>query len=78
MFLERRSGPVTLTRPDGKVAVLSQAGQPDRRVALPRRALNECLAEELRRLDPDEMYGEAVTRGLTERPSRARKSASAS
>ncbi len=76
--LERRSGPVTLTRRDGKVAVLSQAGQPDRRVALPRRALNECLAEELRRLDPDEMYGEALTRGLAERPARTRKSTAAS
>ena len=76
--LERRSGPVTLARPDGKVAVLSQAGQPDRRVALARRALNECLAEELRRLDPDEMYGEALTRGLTGGSSRARKRAAAS
>ena len=78
VVLERRSGPVTLTRADGKVAVLSQVGQPDRRVALARRPLNECLAEELRRLDPDEMYGETLTRGLAGRPTRTRKSTAGS
>jgi hypothetical protein len=29
-------------------------------VALPRRDLAELLAEELRRLDPDEVYGEVI------------------
>ena len=67
--LERPSGPVVLVRPDGKVGSLRQPGQPDRLVALARREVRDCLAEELRRLDPDEPYGEAlagwseVTRG---------------
>ncbi|MCX6462405.1 MAG: glucose-6-phosphate dehydrogenase assembly protein OpcA [Pseudonocardiales bacterium] len=69
--LDRPSGPVELLRPDGKVGSLRQPGQPDRLVALARRAVRDCLAEELRRLDPDEIYGEAlagvssVTRGRT-------------
>ena len=46
-------------------------GQPERLIALARRAEPDCLAEELRRLDPDETYGEAlagvatVSRGRT-------------
>jgi glucose-6-phosphate dehydrogenase assembly protein OpcA len=59
--LDRRSGPVELVRPDGKVGNLRQPGQPDRLVALARREVPDCLAEELRRLDPDEIYGAALT-----------------
>jgi glucose-6-phosphate dehydrogenase assembly protein OpcA len=62
--LDRKSGPVDLVRPDGSVATLSQPGQPDRRISLKRRGLAECLADELRRLDADEVYEEALTRGL--------------
>jgi glucose-6-phosphate dehydrogenase assembly protein OpcA len=62
--LERRSGPIDLVRPDGATATLSQAGQPERRISLARRATAECLAEELRRLDPDDIYEEAIRKGL--------------
>ncbi|NUT46693.1 MAG: glucose-6-phosphate dehydrogenase assembly protein OpcA [Saccharothrix sp.] len=58
--LERRSGIVELSRPDGRVGTLSQPGQPERRVALQRRQVRDCLAEELRRLDPDEVYEGAL------------------
>jgi glucose-6-phosphate dehydrogenase assembly protein OpcA len=58
--LERRSGPIELVRPDGKVGTLRQPGQPDRLVALARREVRDCLAEELRRLDADEIYGAAL------------------
>ncbi|MET0135182.1 MAG: glucose-6-phosphate dehydrogenase assembly protein OpcA [Kibdelosporangium sp.] len=61
--LQRRSGDVELTRPDGKVGTLIQPGQPSRRVALNRRNVTDCLVEELRRLDPDEVY-EATLKGL--------------
>lgn len=67
--LERPSGPVELVRPDGRTGTLRQPGQPDRMIALARRTVPDCLAEELRRLDPDEVYGDAlvgvgrVTRG---------------
>jgi glucose-6-phosphate dehydrogenase assembly protein OpcA len=62
--LERRSGNVEMIRPDGRIATLNQPGQPERRVALPRRRLSECLAEELRRLDADEVYARALLKGL--------------
>lgn len=62
--LERRSGPIVLDRPDGRIVTISQPGKPDRRVALPIRTLSEALIEELRRLDPDEVYGEVLTKGL--------------
>lgn len=68
--LERRCGPVELIRPDGKVGTLRQPGQPDRRVPLKRRPVRECLAEELRRLDPDEIY-HAALQALTEVDGRA-------
>ena len=58
------SGEVVLSRPDGVHAVLLQPGQPDRHLALPRRSTDECLAEELRRLDPDDVYAEVLTRGI--------------
>ncbi|PSL51054.1 glucose-6-phosphate dehydrogenase assembly protein OpcA [Saccharothrix carnea] len=58
--LERRSGVVELSRPDGRVGTLTQPGQPERRVALQRRQVRDCLAEELRRLDPDEVYESAL------------------
>jgi len=43
------------------VALLSRPGQPERRVALHRRDAPELLAEELRRLDPDEIYAESLS-----------------
>ncbi len=52
-------------RPDGKIGTLRQPGQPDRLVTLTRRAVKDCLAEELRRLDVDEIYAEALS-GLSE------------
>jgi len=58
--LERESGVIRLSRDAGGVAVLTQPGQPLHEIALPRRSLRDCLAEELRRLDPDELFGEVV------------------
>lgn len=58
--LESEDGTLAVTRPDGRVATLSRPDQPDRPVALQRRDLAELVAEELRRLDPDVVYGETV------------------
>src|SRR3954452_10415615 len=41
-------------------AVLTQPFRPDTNVALPERALGDLLSEELRRLDPDEPYSDAL------------------
>ncbi len=53
-------GKIVISRADGRNATLSRPGEPDRHVALHRRETGELLAEELRRLDPDEVYGEAL------------------
>lgn len=62
--LERRSGPIDLVRPGDTVATLSQTGQPDRRISLARRTLPECLADELRHLDADEVYATVLRKGI--------------
>jgi glucose-6-phosphate dehydrogenase assembly protein OpcA len=54
------AGPISLTRPDGAVATFSIPGQPDRPVALKRRNTSELLSEELRRLDPDDVYAQTL------------------
>jgi glucose-6-phosphate dehydrogenase assembly protein OpcA len=82
--LERHSGDIDLVRADGDVATLAQPGQPLRRISLARRGLAECLADELRRLDADEIYAETLTKGLakiedhrsTRAPARPKKTSS--
>ena len=54
-------------------AVINQPFHPESVVALPDRTLGELIGEELRRLDPDEPYSEALeavtgTTGLNDRP----------
>ncbi|MGH3365952.1 MAG: glucose-6-phosphate dehydrogenase assembly protein OpcA, partial [Nocardioidaceae bacterium] len=58
--LETAEGAIRIERPDGRLALFSVPGQPDRPVALKRRSTAELLAEELRRLDPDDVYGQTV------------------
>ncbi|WP_265521440.1 glucose-6-phosphate dehydrogenase assembly protein OpcA [Oerskovia flava] len=65
VVLGRKGGSIVLDRPDGRVVTISQPDQPDRRISLPMRQLEECLTEELRRLDPDEVFGDVLTKGLT-------------
>ncbi|WP_327427844.1 glucose-6-phosphate dehydrogenase assembly protein OpcA [Streptomyces sp. NBC_01236] len=57
-------GPIVLDRADGSLATLSIQGQPDRAVALKRRETSELIAEELRRLDPDDTYASALRYGV--------------
>ncbi|MBU8812182.1 glucose-6-phosphate dehydrogenase assembly protein OpcA [Mycolicibacterium goodii] len=59
--LNRPSETVTLARPQtGVTATLSRTGKPEALVPLARREAKECLAEDLRRLDADEIYREAL------------------
>jgi glucose-6-phosphate dehydrogenase assembly protein OpcA len=55
-------GDIMVTRLDGRTATLAWQGRPDRMVALHRRDIAELLAEELRRLDPDDVYAETLSR----------------
>lgn len=56
VVLRTGDGDIGLTRPDGVLAKLSVPGRPVRSVALKRRELSELIAEELRRLDSDDVY----------------------
>ncbi|MEU6713283.1 glucose-6-phosphate dehydrogenase assembly protein OpcA [Nonomuraea sp. NPDC046802] len=60
--LQVGDGELVVERTDARLATLSRPGQPDRNVALARRHTSELLAEELRRLDSDEIYEAAVKR----------------
>ncbi len=64
VHMTRKSGVISLERNVPDVATLEQPGQPTQDLALKRRTLRDCLSDELRRLDPDELYGEVITRGL--------------
>jgi len=60
--LETGGGPIQISRPDGLLAEFTIPNAPNRPVALKRRDTAELLAEELRRLDPDDIYAETVKR----------------
>jgi len=64
VVLHRASGSIELERSLANVATLIQPNQPTHDISLPRRSLRDCLAEELRRLDPDDLFGEVVLNGL--------------
>ncbi|MFC7494036.1 MULTISPECIES: glucose-6-phosphate dehydrogenase assembly protein OpcA [unclassified Nocardioides] len=64
VVLHTDQGDARISRPDGKLAMFSVPDKPDRPVALKRRELPELLAEELRRLDEDDVYAETVRRLL--------------
>lgn len=57
VVLTTDTGQIAITRPDGQAATLSRTGTPDALISLPRRDLTTLLNEDLRRLDPDEVYG---------------------
>ncbi|MER6252514.1 glucose-6-phosphate dehydrogenase assembly protein OpcA [Streptomyces sp. NPDC001584] len=62
--LSTKDGDIVLDRADGALATLCMPGQPDRAVALKRRDTAELLAEELRRLDPDNTYETSLKFGV--------------
>lgn len=63
--LHRPSGVVELARTSPGTARLVQPGQPTHDIAMPQRTDRECLAEELRRLGPDEVYERVLSEGLS-------------
>ena len=59
--LDQPSQTIVLSRPqDGGTATLTRTGRPAAQLPLARRETRECLAEDLRRLDADEIYHEAL------------------
>jgi glucose-6-phosphate dehydrogenase assembly protein OpcA len=76
VVLDTEAGPIALSRHDGRLATLSSPHQPDRPVALKRRGLDELLSEELRRLDPDDVYAATARRLAGTSAPRAARTAS--
>ncbi len=70
VVLRTKEGDISLTRADGRLATLSSPNAPDRPVALKRRELDELLSEELRRLDPDDVYA-STAKAMAKTGSRA-------
>ncbi|GAA1978353.1 glucose-6-phosphate dehydrogenase assembly protein OpcA [Nocardioides panacihumi] len=68
--LDTAAGPIRIARPDGRLATFTTPGRPDRPIALKRRDVPELLAEELRRLDEDEVYAATARRLAHPRPTR--------
>src|SRR3990170_98652 len=62
-----RSDRLRIDRPDGYLATLSRTGMSDRQLPLKRRELGDLIAEELRRLDADQPYADALAAATGER-----------
>lgn len=56
----RDSSNIEILRNQSNIAVLSQSGQPPKELSLPVRSLRDCLAEDMRRLDPDLAFGTVI------------------
>jgi glucose-6-phosphate dehydrogenase assembly protein OpcA len=70
-------GEVKVVRKDASTVLLERSGQPTNEVSLPEREAGELLAEELRRLDADQPYADALgvatgVSGLADRPDEPR------
>lgn len=82
VVLETKAGAIRISRGDGLLATFSTPGAPDRPIALKRRTSHELLAEELRRLDEDDVYaatvkalGRAAAKGGAKRTTAAKTTA---
>ncbi|CAB4623587.1 unannotated protein [freshwater metagenome] len=62
--LHRADSAIEVLRDQSDIAVLSQTNQPPKELSLPVRSLRDCLAEDLRRLDPDLAFEKVVVEGL--------------
>lgn len=62
--LHRSIGVVKLERISKHAVRLTQPNHPVQEITLTRRDLSDCIAEELRRLDPDLLYGEIITKAM--------------
>ena len=63
VYLTREDGVISLDRPHEDQALISLPGQTPQEVSVPMRTIEDCLTEELRRIDPDEIYAEVINEG---------------
>jgi glucose-6-phosphate dehydrogenase assembly protein OpcA len=60
IVMETKKGPIRISRLDGRLATISSPDRPDRPIALKRLEIPALLAEELRRLDEDDVYADVA------------------
>ena len=63
VYLTRDDGVVSLERPYEDQALISMPGQAPQTISVPVRTIEDCLTEELRRIDPDEIYADVINKG---------------
>ena len=64
VYLTRQDGGVlSLERPHEDQSIISVPGQTPQPISVPVRTLEDCLTEELRRMDPDEVYADVINKG---------------
>ncbi len=68
IVMNTKDGPITISRLDGKLATISSPDRPDRPIALKRLEVPALLAEELRRLDEDDVYAYVAKAFAKKRP----------
>lgn len=75
VVLHTKGGPIELTRPDGRTGRLSRPNVESHDVPLPRRDIRDLIAEELSRLDPDDIYADALAALDLPKPATRRRTA---
>lgn len=65
VIFHREDGDSTIERPrdDSSDLFITKPGQHKQTISVPHRTLGDCMTEELRRLDPDEIYNAVLTEG---------------
>lgn len=58
--LDFPDGELVVSRKDGRLASVRSPDHPERPIALSRRPLADLISEEMRRMDPDEIYAECL------------------
>lgn len=64
VVLHSDDGDTVIERSHGPFAAITQPGHPRLEVPLPRRPRQQCLAEDLRLLTPDPLFGRVLTQGV--------------
>lgn len=62
--VDREDGQTVMFRPGKNIAIIESPYAPEQQIPLPVRTLADCISEELRRLDPDDTYGDVLTQAL--------------
>ena len=63
VYFKREDGTLSMERLGGEPATIARPGEASQTISMPLRTLKDCLSEELRRLDTDEVYADVIAYG---------------